>query len=155
MKKQPLYVYRPVSPESAAAIRDWARKEGFKSTLEPDDLHVTVAYSKEPVDWFGAPPNTKMVVANSGTRKIEQFGDAVVLTVPSSRLQMDHKRYRKAGASFDYDAYRPHVTITYKRAGVDLSKVKPFDGEIVFGPERQEIIKDDAGDDVPEVKTAA
>jgi hypothetical protein len=39
------------------------------------------------------------------------------------------------GASHDFDEYQPHVTITYEGSDLDLSKVEPYRGELVFGPE--------------------
>jgi hypothetical protein len=37
--------------------------------------------------------------------------------------------------SHDFDEYQPHVTITYEGSDLDLSKVEPYRGELVFGPE--------------------
>lgn len=47
---RPLYVRRPVL--NASDIIVWAAGEGFTSTLPADDLHVTIAYSKAPVNWL-------------------------------------------------------------------------------------------------------
>ena len=46
-----LYVSRPVL--NAPQIIAWAKAQGFATTLPPEDMHVTVAFSKEPVDWGG------------------------------------------------------------------------------------------------------
>jgi hypothetical protein len=39
------------------------------------------------------------------------------------------------GASHDFDSYQPHVTISYAGSDIDLSKVEPYRGELLFGPE--------------------
>jgi hypothetical protein len=59
----------------------------------------------------------------------------VVLKFDSPELAARWQAARDAGASWDYDGYHPHVTITYDGGGVDLSGVQPFAGDLVFGPE--------------------
>jgi hypothetical protein len=50
---------------------------------------------------------------------------------------------REAGASWDWPDYQPHISLS--KAPVDLSKIEPYRGEIVLGPEIfEEII---AGED--------
>lgn len=150
---KPLYVNRPV--QNAQEIIDWAKSQGFDSTLTPDDLHVTVAYSREPVDWNAAGPAEVSAEATPKGRAVEKLGDegAVVLRFDSDQLQGRHQQYRDTGASWDYPGYKPHVTITYKGDSVNLSKVKPYDGPIVLGPERQDTIKENAAEDVREAPT--
>ena len=48
--KKTLYVNRPVL--NAQEIADWAKGQGFTTTLAPADMHVTIAYSKTPVNWL-------------------------------------------------------------------------------------------------------
>lgn len=38
-----------------------------------------------------------------------------------------------AGASWDYETFQPHVTISYTAEGQDLSGVEPFAGSIELG----------------------
>jgi hypothetical protein len=60
---------------------------------------------------------------------------AVVLRFESSALAERWQEFKDAGASWDHDAYRPHITITYDAGDVDLSKVKPYDGLLEFDGE--------------------
>jgi hypothetical protein len=69
---------------------------------------------------------------------VQALGDkgAVVLLFASNDLKWRHDAFKEAGASFDFDEYQPHVTITYQvPAGLDLSKVQPYTGPLKFGPE--------------------
>ena len=50
MNPKPLYVYRRVL--NAGDIASWARDQGFSGVLSAGDMHVTVTYSRAPVDWF-------------------------------------------------------------------------------------------------------
>ena len=45
----------------------------------------------------------------------------------------------RAGGSHDYGEYLPHVTLTYAAPdGLDLDTLKPYTGELRFGPEEFE-----------------
>lgn len=144
---RPLYVYRKVL--NAAAIVAWAKAQGFETTLDAADMHVTVAYSRKPLDWmkveedWNAERDGKVTVAAGGPRMMDRFGDAVVLLFSSWTLSYRHGRIREAGASWDHDEYSPHVTISYAAADIDLATVQPFNGPIELGPEVFEDLKDD------------
>jgi phage-related protein (TIGR01555 family) len=146
-----LYVSRKLL--NADAVNKWAKSQGFTTTVPADEMHVTVLYSREPVDWMqmGSPwdqeNDGKLRVAPGGPRMLDRFGsmkDAVVLLFNSSPLSWRHEDMISKGASSDYDTYAPHVTITYDApADLDLSKVEPYQGEMVFGPEVFAEIVDD------------
>lgn len=139
-KPRPLYVSRDVL--NASEVLAWAKAQGFGSTLAASDLHVTIAYSKTPVDWmalgddWGGEEDGGLKVREGGPRMIEQFdGGAVVLAFSSSRLAWRHEAIKEAGASWDFPDYTPHITISYEPGELDLSKVEPYRGAILLGPE--------------------
>ena len=146
MKPEPLYVSRPVLNKAFLA-------KHFRNTIENltpvEDLHVTLCYSKAPVDWlkvsedWGQDENGRIQVKPGGARKIEQFGNAVVLSFTHSGLLWRHQQLKDAcGISHDYPNYQPHVTIGYLPEGVeaDLSKVPMFNEALVLGPETFEAV---------------
>ncbi|MCZ3275982.1 hypothetical protein NYZ53_19970, partial [Acinetobacter baumannii] len=45
-----LYVRRDLL--NAGELIAWARDAGFTTTLPADDMHVTIAYSRTPIDWM-------------------------------------------------------------------------------------------------------
>jgi len=143
-----LYVSRPVV--NADEIRAWAKAQGFAVVQPTEALHVTIAFSRSPVDWMkvGEPwagnANGELVIAPGGARLVEPLGPkgAIVLLFNSTELAWRHLQIREAGASWDWPEYQPHITITYDQQGVDLAKVEPYRGQIVLGPERFEEIKD-------------
>jgi hypothetical protein len=138
--EQTLYVKRPL--KNADDLIAWAKANGFDTTLPPDDMHVTVCYSKALVDWDSVPPKTGNVTNVSDDRSLKQFGDAVVLAFDAPVLEQHHDRFMDAGGSHDYPSYQPHVTITYQAPeGLDLSKIEPYDGLLIFGPEEFKPIK--------------
>lgn len=129
-----LYVSRPLI--NADQLIAWAKANGFKTCLLPEDMHVTVCYSKQPMDWELVQPSAKFVSAVGGERSLERFGEgAVVLRFDSPALQGRHVELRALGASHDYPEYASHVTLTYDGAGIDLDSIQPFPGPLKFGPE--------------------
>ena len=133
MTPKPLYVYRRV--KNAGDIIAWAKSQGFETTLPADDMHVTITFSKAPVDWFkmGEAWDAELTVNEGGARRVEEFnGGAKVLQFASSELGWRNMQMRENGASYDFDEYKPHITISYGDAPSDI---EPYQGKIVLGPE--------------------
>ncbi|WP_268237676.1 phage portal protein [Stakelama pacifica] len=136
-----LYVERKLL--NAAEVIRWAKSQGLETTLAPDDMHVTVAYSRAAVDWFtvgedwSSDQDGKLRVKPGGPRTVERLGDgdAVALLFQSNELQYRHDAIRNAGASWDWPDYRPHITLTLQAEGVDVDTIEPYQGPLVFGPE--------------------
>lgn len=135
-----LYVRRDVL--NKAEIYAWAKKQGL-AELE-SDLHVTIAFSRAPVDWMQMEPDYygsagdgegTMMISAGGARLMDRFGEgALVLLFNSSALSWRHEMFKQRGASWDYPDYQPHITITYSRE-VDPEEIDPYKGKIELGPE--------------------
>ena len=145
---RPLYIYRKLL--NAGELIDWARGVGVKATMPADQLHVTVLYSKQPVDpmqmgeGWSSDPDGGLVIKAGGPRALERFGDgALVLQFASWSIESRHRDMVQAGASHDWPEYLPHVTISYDAGDIDLEAMKPYAGELRFGPEIFEPIDPD------------
>lgn len=124
---------------NAADLLAWAEAQGFTQTLKAEDLHVTIAYSRTPIDWMklGEPWEAEMEVAAGGPRLMDRFGDtgdATVLLFNKSSLTWRHEEVLRAGGSWDHGEYQPHITIAWGEAP-DLASIEPYRGKIVLGPE--------------------
>lgn len=73
----------------------------------------------------------------------------MVLRIESQELVSENLMFRSMGASSDYPDYKPHITITYDGAGVDVSEM--FTGDIVLGPSVIKPINDNWKDTVVEI----
>lgn len=138
---RPLYVSRKLL--NGADLIAWAKDQGFDTTLPASDMHVTILYSRTAVDpmkmgetWYGDEKG-RLRIKPGGPRAVERLGEsAVVLLFASYELESRHRDMVQAGGSHDYPEYQPHVTISYGvPAGTDLSAIKPYAGELLFGPE--------------------
>lgn len=146
-----LYVSRPV--KNAGEIIAWAKAQGFDKTVTADDLHVTVAFSRNPVEWQDAGDSfDTLKVGAADDREVKPLGDkgAVVLRFDFPELTTRWQEFRDIGCSWDFPGYQPHVTISYAASDMDLSKVEPYAGEIILGPEVFAPVDDDWTDKVVE-----
>ncbi len=135
-----LYVYRKVM--NADAILSWAHEQGFTDLLDAEDLHVTLAYSRSPVDWIkmGQAWDDDVEVKSGGPRVVEELGGgAKALLFAHASLYWRNKEMREFGASWDWPDYQPHITLTY---GDMPENVTPYTGEIILGPEIFEEVKE-------------
>lgn len=138
-----LYVHRKV--QNAAEIIRWAKRQGFKTTLPASDMHVTIAFSRQPVDWMevGQSWQDRVEIPSGGARLMEQFGEARVLLFSGDELKWRHERIKEAGASWDHPEYQPHITISYDENAPDLADIEPYQGPIILGPEIFQEVKED------------
>jgi len=140
--KRSLYVSRPVL--NGEDIRTWALAQGFPSTVVPDDLHVTLAYSKEPVAWDSIQPDESEMRIDGGDRLVHGLGEdgATVLRFTDQNLTNRWKALCDAGCYWKFPDYKSHVTFTYSGKDVDFDLVEPYAGPIVLGPEVFSEVKD-------------
>jgi len=129
-----LYIRRNV--ENAEEIIAHFREQGIAKTQVPEDMHVTVAYSKAEVEWPD-PDNDRLIISSPEGRAVMSLDDgkAVVLKFVNKTLQRRWKELCEHGCSWDYESYIPHITITWEAGDLDISKVQPWTGPIELGPE--------------------
>lgn len=101
-------------PDTTTRLADLQSAHAIPNPLAPTDFHVTLVYSRKPLYWRPEPDvgqearveGWEVFEARDGKR-------CLVLLLDSPYL---HKRFKLAmsrGASYDYDAYRPHITLSY------------------------------------------
>lgn len=146
---KPLYIRRDVL--NWQEISNYYKSQGASTTLG-DEMHVTIVYSKTPVDWAKLPADTKPLSIYGGERSVMPLGDkgATVMSVSSTDLTVRHNALKALGCSSDYDAYKPHVTITYDQCPTDI---KPYAGTIQLGPEVYQEIDPKWASKVTEMKS--
>ena len=156
---KPLYMYRSVL--NAEQITEWAREQGFTSALEPDDMHITIVFSRaafsqdltREAEQYDGNIGYGNIVIRGGKRAVVPLGDkgAVVLKVESSDLQDEHQMFRRMGASWDFQEYTPHITITYAGTDTPPAEMQPYTGDIVLGPLRAKLLNTDWDSEITEV----
>lgn len=153
-----LYVQRRLL--NGDAVRKWATSQGIESTLPPDDMHVTVAFSKTPLDWSQLTPRLSPLVVMAATgREVHQFpprntpNGALVLKFGAPVFARRWQEFRDAGASWDFPEYQPHITLTYSVPEANVDAIEPYRGPLVFGPEIFAEVNDNWGNEIVEIPT--
>lgn len=145
-----LYVRRDVL--NGDDIKAWAEEQGFPTTVPSEEMHVTIIYSRTPVDWMktgsdwgnsgsGDKPG-QLTINPGGARLLEKMGKAVALLFTSSQLSWRNEDFKRAGATSDYQDYQPHISLTFDPGEFDWREAEPYRGKIVLGPEIFEECKD-------------
>ncbi len=144
-----LYVRRDVL--NAAEIIAHFKAQGFATTMPADDMHVTITFSRQPVDWMMMGENWSdndkggLTIPAGGPRLMDAFGqngEAKVLLFSSSALSWRHEEMKRNGATWDHPEYQPHITISYADDVPDIGGIEPYRGEIELGPEIFEEVKE-------------
>jgi hypothetical protein len=148
---QTLYVHRPLVKTDE--ITNWASGQGFKSILDPEDLHVTLAFSRKPLDWNQVSPISDPIIIEGGNRSVGKLGQtgAMVLHFEHPDISNRWQEFCQAGASWDYPHFKPHITISY--AGHELAPelIEPFMGSLIFGPEEFSQLQEDWDQTITEI----
>jgi len=140
--KNSLYVSRSLDNITATNVIKWAKSNNINNLLAPENLHVTIAYSKTPVDWDKIKPN-KFEYVFRGSKQIKFLAVSIVMTFDSPFLRTSWKKYMDASASWDWDIYIPHITLAYNgNENIDLTKITPYQGELRFLPEQMYLLDD-------------
>ena len=131
-----LYVHRPLL--NASALARYASAVGLRNVLLPVDMHVTIAYSKDAVDWTKGAflPDLTTILSEGGMRKISRFGDSVVLQFEDRLISQRWAQFIMAGASWDFPEYLPHVTLAIDSQSMVDGITAPTIG-LRFGPEKR------------------
>jgi hypothetical protein len=142
-----LYVSRPVLNRDD--IVAWAKSNGIESVQ--DNLHTTICYSKTPVsDVVGDNSKLELPPANRSLALFGEEKDCLVLKVQSPKLEERWNYFKGNGATWSWPDYQPHITISVGRSGLDLSKIQPYTGNIVYGPEEFDEVEENWHDKATE-----
>jgi len=133
---------------NVADIKAWAKSQGLPD-LQPG-LHVTIVHIDQAFDWmkvdgeWNQDAKGEITIQPGGVRIVEPLGDrTAVLLFTSSALSWRHEQILRAAEAVDqWPSYQPHISLTDQP--VDLSKVEPYRGKIVLGPEIFEPVDNDS-----------
>ena len=120
------------SDDTVAALTEYQKANNVQNPLE-DDFHSTVVYHTKPlpkfqalgdIDWQGK--FTGLDIFNHD----EDGGNCLVIKFSCPELEQRWKDCCDMGAEWDYDEFRPHITLSYDAGDIDLDSFPPFEGPI-------------------------
>ena len=140
-----LFLFRPLI--NAAEIRGYAQTLGFEDSQIKNSLHVTLAFSKTPVDWdnpvfFSRSTEDTFTGGALSLKRLEGDASAVVLTFIARPLSQRWGELVLAGASWDFDNFVPHITLA-TNSDVELLGKPLFNGAITLDWEMRQTIAGD------------
>jgi hypothetical protein len=119
--------YVSMRVKNAEQLHEWFKNQGV-NVIPPGEMHTTISYSRTP---FAFQPSSHVVEIHPlkilGVQSLGADG-AIVMTLQSEELQARFNACISAGATFDYEEYTPHVTLTYDGVGLDINSLEmpPF-----------------------------
>lgn len=142
------YIGIRFTPDSKKQLRDIVDNEGIPNGIEDDDIHSTVAYSKksripgyEPTGKFNEPEEAEIEDFDIFSSD-DDAPNCLVAKLKAPTLVDRHNQTMKHGASYDYDEYIPHITLSYDAGDWsrdDLDNLaKKYKGTKVFADEEYE-----------------
>jgi HK97 family phage prohead protease len=147
-----VYIARPVRSEDAKRLAKWAKERGIKDVVDPEDMHVTVVYSR--ADFAADELGDDDEEVSVKVKGIKRLKEAIVLTLDAPKIVARHKAAREKGASHDFKSYQPHISLSYSGPDSDLPDDFPA-MSVRLGPEFRETIKDIADRSAPPALNAA
>ncbi len=131
------------SPESVQAIETFNKKHNIPNPIAPGKIHTTLLYSRKflpnykpqgtlstPltatfdsfVVWKTTPPNPNQTPWN-----------CLVMKLKCPELVELHKKYMdEHQATYDYDEYSPHVTLSYNIGDLDVKHLPDFTEQLII-----------------------
>jgi hypothetical protein len=129
----PIQIGRPVS--NINGICGYARALGV--TIEdPADLHVTLVWSRKPVDWNKSVFQTRdyPVIVPPNKISLDTLQDLVILKLSSPALTSRFEKLCAAGATTDWNGFIAHITLG-KIPDHGLAGSPAFNEVLMLGPE--------------------
>lgn len=118
-----VYMCAKFSQASLEALRRVQEQLKVTNPVSPEKLHSTIVYSRKTVDLFpGVELNEPAKLV--GIEKWDTtYGSTIVGNLESDYLHSRFKDAMDMGATYDYDDYKPHVTLAYDSVIADLDSV--------------------------------
>ncbi len=103
--------------------------------VQSSKLHSTVLYSKKYLPNYKAQGELETPIIGTPKKfsvwetqpdKDGETANSLVLQYDASELVAHHQKLMKEhGATYDFDEYKPHVTLSYNIGDLDISKLDP------------------------------
>jgi hypothetical protein len=115
--------YVSMKVKNKEELYDWFADQNVEVVPE-DELHCTVSYSRKVFEHNVN--EDEVIITPDQFIGIELLGDegAVVLKFNSDKMQDRFNQCMREGATYDYNEYIPHITLTYNGKDLDLSKLE-------------------------------
>ena len=133
-----LFLSRPVL--NVDDILGWTIREGLPFSFDPELYHITLTAVRDPVDWTLCKPlHQRDMVISGGERRLDRLGSMTALIINDPLIKARIAELDWHYPTGDHRGERePHISI-FKSLFIDVNPAcRPYEGDIVLGPERIE-----------------
>lgn len=128
-----LYLSAFFDDETNKNLEEFMNRHRIPNAVPTPSLHTTIVYSKSPVDM--EPLHTIDVTVHREGCSFEVWdtpsGNTLVLKFFSPYFQIRFNEAMALGASYDYDEYKPHISLSYDVGDdFDVSTLPAIDFDI-------------------------
>jgi hypothetical protein len=129
-----------LTEDSTKKLSEWIKDNNVIEPVEDEDFHITTTYSKVDPEQEIIPSEKNNIRLDHKEFSIATYGRALVIEVESKDLETIHKSAIDSGASYDYETYKPHITISYNAEANEniIPLLFPPDFDIVLSHEEVE-----------------
>lgn len=136
-----VYAAYHIAPEAKEALASHVKAMGIKNPCDPATYHITTVYSRKPIKY--KPSTDAITVHPIGYALFGHPDKVLVLKVEHPRLHERFNEAMKAGATWDYPSFQPHITLATKvDPDLDVSQLVVPRFTIDTGPEYTEALSD-------------
>ena len=134
-----------LTEDSTKKLSEWIKDNNVIEPVEDEDFHITTTYSKVDPEQEIIPSEKNNIRLDHKEFSIATYGLALVIEVESKDLETIHKSAIDSGASYDYETYKPHITISYNAEANEniIPLIFPPDFDIVLSHEEVEPLKEE------------
>lgn len=136
-----VYAAYHIAQDSKEELSNHVKAMGIQNPCDPSTYHITTVYSRKPIRY--RPRSIPLTVHPIGYALFGHPDKVLVLKVEHPRL---HERFNdaiKAGATWDYPNYQPHITLATKvDPDLDITQLEVPRFLIQTGPEYTEALSE-------------
>ena len=150
LTKYGTYAGAHFSDATVDALSQYCKDNNIPNAIAPDKFHTTILYSRKHCPDYkargkfdpmlvGTPHEKFHVWKTSPSDPNAEKTNCLILPFDCPDLVARHKELMDThGATYDYDEYKPHVTLSYNIGDIDADSLPPFKGKIEIADEYQE-----------------
>lgn len=134
-RKNGIYVAVKFSDDTINRLLKYCNKANIPEVLKADEFHCTLSYSrkdvpdfepKEKIKEIGVPYKFEVWPSSPNAFK-KDMTYCLVLKFKSDYLQKRFDKIMSMGATYDYDKYQPHISLSYNvDKDFDVKKLPPI-----------------------------
>lgn len=134
-KKQGTYVGVRFTDDTKKAIKKYIEENEIPNSIDVEKLHTTLIFSRKHLPNFTPKgklnPTIKGTYKHMSIWKTQNEKNALVMEYDSKDMKNRHEEIMdEHNATYDFDEYKPHLTLSYDVSDIDIKSYPEYDGPV-------------------------